>query len=225
MITDDPGTPGDGHWEVNLASAANRSAGATTYQLPVVDANYGVGERLQLKFELPWLVQDETGGESRSGVGDGLLGVKWRFYDAGEHGWQISTYPQIGFGFPQSAATRNGLVDSGASYLLPLEFMREVAGGDVNFEWGRWLRPATQVDTWIAGMTYTHVVTANFEWLAEIHDEAAVHSHRDELIVNLGTRWKMSSRYSLLFSAGRDVHNSLSQSNTLTTYLGLQTRY
>lgn len=225
MITDDPGTPGDGHWEINLATQTNHTAGTTTFQLPLVDANYGVGDRAQLKFELPWLVQDEPGGESRSGVGDGLIGVKWRFYDAGENAWQVSVYPQMGFGFPQATSTSNGLADNGTSYLLPFEFTRGFEGFDINFELGRWVRPAQQADSWIAGLVLTHEVHKGLELIAELHDESAMHQDQDELILNFGTRWDMSERYTLLLSAGRDLHNTLSSRNTLMTYLGLQMRY
>lgn len=225
MITDDPGTPGDGHWEINVAALSSHTAEATTYQLPLVDANYGVGDRIQLKVEMPWLLQDEANGARRSGAGNGLAGVKWRFYDAGDNGWQISTYPQVEFGFPRSNSTHNGLADEGTSYLVPVEFVRGFDGFDVNFELGRWLRPAQQVDSWIGGFVLTHEVRKGFELIAELHDEIAVHQPQDERILNFGTRWDFSGQYTLLMSAGRDLHNTLSKTNTLMTYLGLQLRY
>ena len=51
---DDPDTPGPGYWEINLPqSRRNRRWGA---QRAVAEhINYGVGERIQLKFEIPWL--------------------------------------------------------------------------------------------------------------------------------------------------------------------------
>src|SRR5215470_10781067 len=117
MITDDPMTPGDGHWEINVATTSDHSAGQTEYALPLLDVNYGLGERVQLKFEVPYVV--ETGnGSTRKGAGDSLLGVKWRFFDSGEDGWQISTYPQVETAFRLGESTRNGLTDSGVRYLL-----------------------------------------------------------------------------------------------------------
>lgn len=225
MITDDPGTPGDGHWEINVAALSTHAAGATTYQIPLVDANYGVGDRIQLKFEIPWLKQDDASARSLSGAGDGLAGVKWRFYDDGEKGWQISTYPQVEFGFPHSNAARNGLVDSGTSYLLPLEFVRGFDGFDINFELGTWFRPEQQADTWIAGFVLTHEVRKGLELIAELHDETAIHQSQSELILNFGVRCDLSERYTLLMSAGRDMHNTFGQKNTLLTYLGVQMRY
>ncbi len=225
MITDDPGTPSDGHWEINVAALSSHAAGATTYQLPLVDINYGVGDRIQLKFEMPWLRQVDANGASRSGAGDGLAGVKWRFYDAGENAWQISTFPQVAFDFPLSDSTHNVLLDNGTSYLLPVEFEHGFEGFDVNFELGRWFRPAHRGDTWITGCVLTHEVRTGFKLMVELHDEVAMNQSQDELILNFGTRWDFSKQYTLLLSAGRDMHNTLGNTNTLLTYLGLQMRY
>ena len=43
MITDDPATPGDGHWEINMASLVNRTSPTSITQLPLIDVNYGLG--------------------------------------------------------------------------------------------------------------------------------------------------------------------------------------
>ncbi len=50
MITDDPGTPGPNKWEINLAVAwAHRPA--EPLDLPAIDLNYGLGERIQLTLQ------------------------------------------------------------------------------------------------------------------------------------------------------------------------------
>ena len=225
MMTDDPGTPGDGHWEINAAALSSHVTGETSYQIPLVDANYGIGDRLQLKFEVPWLIQDDERGEAHRGTGDGLAGVKWRFYDAGENGWQSSTYPQVEFGLPLSNSIYNSSADKGTSYLLPFEFLREFEGYDVNFELGRWFRPVQRESSWIAGCVLTYEVRQGFELMAELHDESSTHLSQDELTVNFGTRWDFSKRYTLLFSAGHDFHNDFAKSNLVMTYVGLQIRY
>lgn len=151
MLTDDPGTPGDEHWEINIAALTGLAAGVRTYQLPLIDVNYGVGERLQLKYEQPFLVEHESGA-SRSGMGNSLLGVKWRFYDAGQGAWQISTYPQMQFNYPGSASPRRGLAEAGTSVLLPVEFAKSYGEFGLDFEVGRWLRPSGQGDSWIGAL-------------------------------------------------------------------------
>src|SRR5215204_4515509 len=59
LITDDPGTPGDGNWEVNLAVTYERLRDERVVEAPLLDVNYGVGKRLQLKVEVPFLWQDD----------------------------------------------------------------------------------------------------------------------------------------------------------------------
>jgi hypothetical protein len=225
MVTDDPGTPGDGHWEINVATLSSHTAGGTTYQLPLVDANYGAGDRVQLKLEMPWLVQDQASGNVRSGAGNALAGLKWRFYDGGENAWQVSTYPQVSFRTPLSNLTHGALADSGVSHLAPLELVRDFGGFDINFEVGRWFRPARQGDTWIAGFALTREVKKGFELIAELHEEAAVHQSQEELILNFGARYDLSQRYTLLLSAGRDLRNTLGSTNTLLSYVGVQIHY
>ena len=51
MITDDPGTPGAGKWENNIAIAFEHRGGETSYDVPAIDLNYGAGEHIQLTLQ------------------------------------------------------------------------------------------------------------------------------------------------------------------------------
>ncbi|HET7777033.1 MAG TPA: hypothetical protein VFL07_00635 [Rudaea sp.] len=220
MLTDDPGTPGDGHWEINTSLQSEHAGDATTFKLPLLDFNYGIGERLQLKFEVPWELQRIKGQRDVSGAGNSIAGVKWRFFDAGDAGWQISTYPQVQSRFPVSGSA---LADGGVSYLMPLQFERKFGDWGVNFDIGRWFRPADQGDTWIGGIAIGRDVAEGLEIMGELHDERDAHSSRNELALNFGTRWELSKRFTLLVSAGTDLHNDLDQKASLISYVGLQT--
>src|SRR5262245_52176863 len=81
LLTNAPGAPGDGRWEINLAVTAEKAEGRNSYQVPDVDVNYGVGERLQLTAEMPWLLVDTEGSELRAGLDRASTGFKWRFLD------------------------------------------------------------------------------------------------------------------------------------------------
>ena len=224
MVTDDPGTPGDQHWEVNVASVINHSGPSTIYQLPLLDINYGVGEAIQLKFEAPWLLAHDSSG-TQNAMGKSLAGVKWRFYDEGEKGWQLSTYPQIEFATPYSAAAKKGLADKVTIYLLPIEIVRTFDAFDINLEAGRWYRPQNQEDSWIAGLVVTHEVRKGFELMLELHDESAMHQSQSELLLNVGARYDLSEDNTLLMAIGHDMHNTLSTPSSVMTYLGLQMRF
>src|SRR2546428_9531292 len=94
MVTDDPETPGDGHWEINIGAIAARTPGRWTIAAPDADINYGWGDHVQLKVDVPWVTGKDSGQPSRSGVGDADLGLKWRFIDQEQAGFSMSTYPQ-----------------------------------------------------------------------------------------------------------------------------------
>jgi len=51
MLTDDPGTPGSAIWEINVAYLEQRIGTERVRSFPHADFNYGVGDRIQLKYE------------------------------------------------------------------------------------------------------------------------------------------------------------------------------
>jgi len=90
--TDDPETPGNRHWEINFGWIGDRNAEAGAYQVPDFDINYGLGDRIQLKYEIPIAIEETrpqpaaatvpaVSGQVIGGLGESLLGVKWRFYE------------------------------------------------------------------------------------------------------------------------------------------------
>ena len=90
--TDDPDTPGNRHWEINLGFIGDRNPGTGAFQLPDFDINYGLGDRIQLKYELPIALEETrpaaasiavpaVTGSALAGVGESLLGVKWRYFE------------------------------------------------------------------------------------------------------------------------------------------------
>jgi hypothetical protein len=216
LLTDDPGTPGDGHWEMNFAWTTERAADARHDEAPLVDLNYGVGERVQLKFEMPWVVET---GRGNDGFGNAAVGVKWRFVDQGEGGWQLSTYPQAEFlpaGLHHAASA-----ESGVGWLLPIEVQRDFGGFDAGFEIGRTLAPSHGDDGWIAGVAVGCDVSERMQLLAELHDETIEHEGH-ELVFNVGTRAALSEHFTLLASVGTDVENTIEPRNRWLSYLGLQ---
>jgi hypothetical protein len=90
--TDDPETPGNKHWEINFGWIGDRNPAAGAYQVPDFDFNYGLGDRLQLKYEIPIAIEETRQLPASSGtpaqpgqvigdLGESLLGIKWRFYE------------------------------------------------------------------------------------------------------------------------------------------------
>jgi hypothetical protein len=69
MITDDPGTPGNGHFENNIAIAFERRPHETSLDLPAIDLNYGLGERIQLTLQTAPVLLKRGGSGPIGGLG------------------------------------------------------------------------------------------------------------------------------------------------------------
>src|ERR1700722_18598934 len=59
--TDDPETPGNKHWEINVGWHGDRNPDEGSYSVPNLDINYGLRDRIQLKYELPLAMHEERG--------------------------------------------------------------------------------------------------------------------------------------------------------------------
>jgi len=119
LLTDDPETPGNGNIELNLAFTLDQTRIERVFELPLLDFNYGLGDHIQLKYELAYLVVDQEDAGPAGGLSNSLFGVKWRFLDEDRHGLAMSTYPQIEVNNPKSL--RRDFIESGTNLLLPIE--------------------------------------------------------------------------------------------------------
>jgi hypothetical protein len=224
MMTDDPGTPGNRHVEINLAWTDQRSPGSTLVGLPLLDANYGVGARIQLNYQASWNILEDAGSPERSGISDSQLAVKWRFYDAGETGLQVSTFPRVTFVNPGSNSDRRGTADPNASFLLPFELRRDLGFMSVNVDLGRSFSSSADNRGWIGGLCFGRQLTKAWEIDAEVHFNGSDHLDRGEAVLNVGSRVDLSDHATLMLALGRDIHDTLGPRFSLLTYVGIQIR-
>jgi hypothetical protein len=123
FYTNDPGTPGNLNWEINLGYMPFFYSHQSVSHTPDLDINFGVGNRIQLTYENAWLRVQNPSSATEFGLGQSNLGVKWRFYDAGESGLNISVFPQLFVNNPDDAV-RRGITPASDTLLLPFEFTR-----------------------------------------------------------------------------------------------------
>lgn len=220
LITDDPDTPGSNRWEINFAGLLERSARERFLQSPDFDINYGLGDSLQLKIELPWLLHDTEDAPRESGLGNTQIGVKWRFMDEGRSGVSLSVYPQFEFNNPTSAALR-GVVDEGTEFLLPVELERALGPVTINGEIGYSFHQTTP-DEVIYGLALDYTPTKKLKLLSEIHTVAERGPGQGQRVFNLGMARDINDTYTLLASAGRSLAHPEPSQPSLIIYLGLQ---
>src|SRR5438874_2118103 len=220
LITDDPETPGNGHWEINGAWTLSQKQNRRLFAIPLIDINYGLGERIQLKAEVPWLVLQERQKENQSGIGSANVGVKWRFMDKDRHGFAMSTYPQLEIR-TSASSVRRGLVEQGSELLLPVEISRELGPVTINGELGYQV-VQREKDEVLYGLVIGGEINKRLELVGEIHGTAKRNFAGNELIFNVGGRFKMGKHYTLLFSSGRSLRGAAIAQPTLVAYVGCQ---
>jgi hypothetical protein len=221
LVTDDTGTPGDRRWEINVAFVAEQRPGERTFETPLVDANYGWGERIQIKLEIPWIVRSANGDSTRHGVGNALLGVKWRLADQTRSGFAIAIYPQIEVNMVSSSA-RRGLAEKGTRLLLPLLLEKNLGPLSANVEIGYEVREGEK-GRWLGGLALGREVSERIELIAEVFAGASARFESADAVWNAGGRWKIGPRLSFLLSAGTGLHGSPEKPKaSLLTYAGSQ---
>jgi hypothetical protein len=220
FIGDDPGTPGDGNWEINVAEYAERHPTERLYNAPILDMNYGWGPRIQLKYQVPYLVDGTDGGPTRSGLGKSLAGVKWRFYDSDEKKLEISTYPQLEFNNPTSSLER-GLVDYGTRFYLPIELTKKIGPFEVNPEVGYWFA-AKKGSAWATGLVVLREATKKMELAVELYNTANTDGSNHWDTFDGGGRYTLGKHYVLLFMAGRSFTRPSVSQPGFVGYLGMQ---
>jgi hypothetical protein len=238
--SDDPGTPGDKQWEINVGFKGDRSLSEGSYAVPNIDVNYGLGDRIQLKYELPLAVQEVRGGSSRtvSGLGNSLLGLKYRFYEhqlrtqAGnrEANFAFSTYPQLVLSNPTNSVKR-GVVEPGPQFLLPFEAKAWIGPIHVSAEIGYWFTKKNVSNSWIRGLIVGHEFERKGGLYLELFDQPNVGGLNPKLresTLGIGGRRAIieSRNGSVLFigMAGRSLTNTTITNNqpSWVAYMGVQ---
>ena len=222
LITDDPGTPGNKHWEINTAFTQTRLVSGVSYEFPHLDLNYGYGENLQLKFEGPFTIFNGNNGDNFTTPGYYEWGVKWRFQDESKSRPAISTYPQVFFVGNERLA-QLGIIDPGIDVFLPVEVMRTFGKFQLDGEAGIMIRQFDQPEYW-SGICAEYDLTKSFAFLGEIHLVDTAAFGQDQIIWNLGFKKDLSENQSLLFSAGRTFASPTGDNPGFMMYVGLQVR-
>jgi hypothetical protein len=218
MITDDPGTPGDGKFEINLAIAFEHRPGETSFDAPAIDINYGVGDRIQLTLQGGPVVLKRSDHGAIGGLGGTEAAVKWRFIDDQRTGLTMSVFPRVIFNISQSAA-RRGLADDGTRFQLPIQIMKSFPTFDLDFECGALASTVGRAE-WLYGMVIGFDVTKKTELMAELHGTSRTNFTDDVLAANVGVRQKLSSHCIFIGSLGYELRSP--QARAFLGYAGVQ---
>ncbi|HVI09601.1 MAG TPA: transporter [Candidatus Binatia bacterium] len=218
--TNDPGTPGNLNWEINLGYMPFLYSDQSVSHTPDVDINFGVGDRIQLTYENAWLRVHNPGSPVEFGLGQSNFGVKWRFLDRGENGLSISTFPQAFVNNPDDAVRRK-ITPPTDSFLLPFEFTHKAGPVDVDLELG-YSFVHNGPNGWITGLVVGHEFTKKLELDAEFYDQGPFHLPDTQPSFDVGGRYKVHSPIIFLFMAGRALEPARANQSYFQGYFGIQ---
>jgi hypothetical protein len=220
FYTNDPGTPGNLNWEINLGYMPFYYSDQSVSHTPDVDINFGIGDRIQLTYENAWLRVQQPASATKFGLGQSNPGVKWRFYDAGESGLSISVFPQLFLNNPNDAV-RRGVTPATDAFELPLEFSKKFGPVDVNYEIGyQFVHKGP--DGWLTGLVVGHDFTSKLEMDLELYSQGTFHPSDSQPTLGLGGRYKIHRPVILLFMAGRSLQPTRPNQSYFIGYFGIQ---
>ena len=224
LVTDDPGTPGNNHWEINAALQWTPAGDGNTLQFPLLDMNYGWGDRLQLNLVVGWINAAENGIARTSGLSSVSTAVKWRFVDENTGGVAISIYPRIDSLWPGSS--RDPVVNRpGARYFLPIEFSKRFGRFGINPEIGYAYQTQGDAAEWAYGIASSFEIEKDRELLFELHSRAPFSTSQQESLYNFGTRFAVTEFGKFIGAIGHSLTVLQDGSPFWIVYLGAQLQY
>lgn len=222
MITDDPGTPGDGHWENNIAIAFEHRPNEWSIDTPQFDLNYGWGDHIQLNLQTEPRILKRNNHGAIGGLGETELAVKWRFLDEARSGFDMSMYPRLIFNIFQSSA-RRGLAEDGTRFQVPFQIAKTFGRFHADAEAGP-LASTVGRSEWLYGIVGGYDLAKPTMLMAEIHGTSRTNFTRDVLTLNFGLRHEFTESRILIVSLGHEIV-SPDQPTALVGYFGVQLRY
>jgi hypothetical protein len=226
MMSDDTGTPGDRNMELNFSASAQLSHDRKLFDLPRIDVNYGLGENLQLKYEVPWEIErriekDAVGNDTRvhaHGLGDSTVGVKYRFYDDDASQLSLAVYPQVEFRTPGGKSEEDGGVASGlTTWSLPLLFTKEFERLAVTANAGVEKATGEGVRAFGSAGCGTRL-SPRLALLGELVGQDLNSSDARRILLNVGFRYKVDQHQAFGAAIGRDLHAGDGEKQTYVTF-------
>ena len=220
MITDDPGTPGNRKWEINLAVAFEHRARETSFDAPAIDLNYGVGENIQLTLQggPAWLKR--CGRGVIGGPGGTEAAVKWRFRNEEASGFDVSMFPRVIFNLVQSSV-RRGLAMDGTRFQIPFQVAKTFGRFHADAEFGP-VVGSVGPSEWLYGIVGGYDVAKATSLMAELHGSSRINFAGDDVLTtNVGLRRALSEKRIFIASLGRELR-SPNQPRAFIGYVGMQ---
>jgi len=223
MITDDPGTPGNGHWENNIAFLFEHRPNEWSIDTPQFDLNYGWGEHIQLTLQTEPVLLKRNGHGPVGGIGGTETALKWRFLDEDKNGFDVSMFPRVIFNVTQSSV-RRGLAEDGTRLQIPFQIAKSFGPWHADAELGP-VGITVGRSEWLYGIVGGFDVAKPTTLMAELHGTSRMNFDQEVLTVNFGIRQTLTERFIFIGSLGHEIHTPDGDPLALIGYIGVQLLY
>jgi hypothetical protein len=216
FATDDPEPPTTGGWEINVPFILERTPGTTDMDAPLFDLNYGL-PGIQLKLAAPVKIVQEDSSGTVAGIGDTLIGVKWRFFNSKKSQLELAISPQL---LVPSGDHARGLGEGGTAFALPLAAQKTWDKWTLYGNVGFWWRTGAETRNYFyASAVLEREISKRLTLGVELFGNPPTEpGGGSDVGFNVGGSWKLRKHVNVLFTAGRDIVGD----KTALAYIGLQ---
>ncbi len=180
---------------------------------PFVDYSYGVSPGLQLGVTLPYVIDSQTGQPRQHGLGDIVLGAKYRLVQETDRRPMLTVAPLVA---TASGNAGKGLGNGGSQLFLPIWIQKGWGDWQSYGGGGYWINHAPGAGNhWYYGAALQYDISARVTLGAELfHETDQLPSDTSSTGYSLGTIYNLDPQHRLLFSVGRGLKHSSAQDRT-----------
>lgn len=219
-LTDDPEPVDYLHYENYLFIQGASFQGLKSGYLPALELNYGPLPDTQASVQIGDGYQDLPGGSHHQGLGDSVLGVKYRFIHQEDGHFQAALYPQVVAPTGRaSAGTGEGHWRFYLPFLLQKDFGDWTTYGGPTW----WRNPgAGNQNYWNYGWLLQRNLAGERSFAAEVNAQGPTQvAGKGMCTLGVGTIQPFTEHAGLVFNLGRILHGAVGWE----AYLGLKTAF
>ena len=216
FFTDDPEPVELRHNEFYVFGTLDHADGAGAITGPAIEYNRGIAPNTQFHIVLPMAWNVPVQGATATGIGDIEVGIKYRFVDIEDDGFQLGVFPMVELG---TGSARRGLGNGRTWYRLPLWVQKSVGAWTFDGGGGWIVNPAPGMyDASFGGALAQYSFNPRWTLGVEVFRQNALAADEPGYtLLNMGGYLNFSQHFSLLFSAG----GSVAGARHTVAYLGL----
>jgi len=184
---------------------------------PMIEYNYGALPDLQLSITVPYVFNSPTGQVEQQGVGDLVLGAKYRFLQETDSQPMMAIYPVI---VTPNGDANKGLGNGGTQIFLPIWIQKKWGNWQSYGGGGYWFNKVQDSGNhWYFGWALQNNISDHITIGVEMfHETDQLPADTSSTGFSLGGIYNLDQHNRLLLSVGRGL-TDISTQNRFSSYI------